>query len=108
MPLDRLLALAGGGFAVSTGLAYAAINLLPFDSYSIAWERPQLCYFALYYLALTLPFLCGGVGIGAALAGTGPQPPGLCCQPVGSAAGALLAPPAWRWPACRSRCWPAH
>ena len=36
-------------------MAYAAVNWLPFDSYTIAWERRQLLYFALYYLALALP-----------------------------------------------------
>ena len=48
-------------------LAYLVVNWLPFDSYSITWDRSQVAYFALYYLVLTLPFLFAGLGIGAAL-----------------------------------------
>ena len=51
-PLDQLLPLTGAGFALSTAIAYAVVNGLPFDSYSIAWERRQILFFALYYLSL--------------------------------------------------------
>ena len=51
-PNPHIYRLAGAGFAVSTLLAYAAVNWLPFDSYTIAWERRQLLYFALYYLII--------------------------------------------------------
>ena len=92
-PTRVLLTWSGLGFAVSTGVAYAVVNLLPFDSYSIAWDRRQILYFACYYLALTLPFLCAGVGIGAALAAS----PGhsylvYAANLLGSAAGVVLAP----------------
>jgi hypothetical protein len=93
MPLHRLLSLAGPGFALSAGLAYAVVNLLPFDSYSIAWERRQVLFFLFYYLALTLPFFCAGLGIGAALASGGARAHLLYAANLfGSAAGALLAP----------------
>ena len=64
--LDRLLSWSGVGFALGVGLAYLVVNWLPFDSYSIAWERRQILYFLLYYLALTIPFfisasLCFGI-----------------------------------------------
>lgn len=65
----RLLILAGIGFFFSTGLAYLIINFLPFDSYSIAWDRRQILLFFLYFLVLTCPFLFAGLGIGAALSG---------------------------------------
>jgi len=65
--VSQLLILAGTGFALSTGLAYLIINFLPFDSYSIAWDRRQILLFFLYYLVLTCPFLFAGLGIGAAL-----------------------------------------
>ena len=55
-----LLAGCGLGFTLSCGTAYALINLLPFDSYTIAWEPIQTLYFCLYYLALALPFLFAG------------------------------------------------
>jgi len=52
------------GFCLSTAGSYLAINYLPFDSFRIAWERIQLLYLAIYYLALTTPFLFGGLVIG--------------------------------------------
>ncbi len=91
--IDRLLAACCAGFAVCAGLAYAVVNLLPFDSYSIAWDRRQLGLFALYYLALTLPFLCSGLGIGAALAAEkGHRTSVYAANLLGSAVGAGLAP----------------
>ncbi len=63
----RVLLVAAIGFAASLLIAYVVINLLPFDSYSIAWDRRQVYYFVLYYLVLSLPFLFAGLGIGAVL-----------------------------------------
>ncbi len=92
VPLSRLLPLAGLAFSASTLLAYATVNWLPFDSYSIAWDRRQVLFFALYYLALTLPFLGSGLGIGAALAATrGHSHLVYAANLVGSGAGAALA-----------------
>ncbi len=92
MPLPRLLPLAGAAFVCSAGVSYAVVNWLPFDSYSIAWQRRQIVYFLLYYLALTGPFLCGGLGIGAALARSGERSHAVyAANLAGSALGALLA-----------------
>jgi hypothetical protein len=92
LPLPRLLPLAGAAFACSAGLSYAVVNWLPFDSYSIAWQRRQIVYFLLYYLALTGPFLCGGLGVGAALAQSGGRSHAVyAANLAGSALGALLA-----------------
>jgi len=55
-------------FGLSTAGSYLVINELPFDSYRIAWERMQLLYLAVYYLSLTVPFLCSGLVVGALLA----------------------------------------
>lgn len=91
--LERLLVLAGAGFAIGVGLAYAGVNWLPFDSYSIAWERRQIIYFLLYYLALMVPFLISGLGIGGALAFTkGRSNVTYAANLLGSALGVLLAP----------------
>ncbi len=91
-PNPHIYRLAGAGFAASTLLAYAAVNWLPFDSYTIAWERRQLLYFALYYLVLALPFFCSGVGIGAGLAiGGGRGHLVYAANLLGSALGVLLA-----------------
>lgn len=92
MPPAQTLPLAGAAFACSVGLSYAVVNWLPFDSYSIAWQRRQIVYFLLYYLALTVPFLCGGLGIGAALAWGGERSHAVyAANLAGSALGALLA-----------------
>jgi hypothetical protein len=58
------LCLAFGATAVG---AYLVINYLPFDSYSIAWDGRQLLYLALYFLAVTVPFLFSGLLIGGEL-----------------------------------------
>ncbi len=93
VPVERTLAGSGAAFALSVALAYAAVNLLPFDSYSIAWERRQLLYFALYYLALALPFLCAGLGIAATLAASaGRSHQVYAANLLGSGVGVLLAP----------------
>ena len=57
--------------AVTTLGAYGATNALPFDSFAIAWDRRQLLYLAIYYVALAVPFFFGGLVIGMLLAGTG-------------------------------------
>ncbi|MEJ5199166.1 MAG: hypothetical protein WHX53_09600, partial [Anaerolineae bacterium] len=90
---ERVLLACSAGFAACTGIAYAVVNLLPFDSYSIAWDRRQIGLFVLYYLALTLPFLCGGLGIAAGLAAgdESRRPRVYAANLLGSAAGALLA-----------------
>jgi hypothetical protein len=54
-------------FAASTIGAYLSLNHLPFDSYRIAWERVQILYLVLYYLALTVPFFCAGLVTGLML-----------------------------------------
>lgn len=55
-------------FALSVVGAYLTLNHLPFDSYRIAWERIQVLYLILYYLALTVPFFCAGLVTGLLLA----------------------------------------
>lgn len=91
-PLFRLLPLTGAAFSTSVLLAYATVNFLPFDSYSIAWDRRQVLFFLLYYLALTLPFVWSGLGIGAALAATSSRSHLVyAANLVGSGVGAVLA-----------------
>ncbi len=90
---QRLLAGSGIAFAGSVGLAYLVVNYLPFDSYAIAIDRRQVVYFGLYYLGLSLPFLCSGLGIAAALASGGQRSHTVyAANLLGSAGGALLAP----------------
>jgi hypothetical protein len=72
--------------------AYLLTNTLPFDSFSIAWDRRQAFILALHYLALTLPFFFGGLAVGLLLA-MSPQAAGrtYAINLVGSACGCLLA-----------------
>jgi hypothetical protein len=55
-------------FAAGILLAALSLNYLPFDSYRIAWERTQVLYLVIYYLALALPFFCAGLVTGLLLA----------------------------------------
>ena len=78
-------------FAAAVVAAYLCLNYLPFDSYRIAWQRIQLLYLVLYYLALTVPFFCAGLVTGLLLA-TYPAAAGrlYAANLIGSALGGLL------------------
>jgi hypothetical protein len=90
---ERLVGFAGLAFAASVVLAYGIVNLLPFDSYSIAWDPRQIFYFGMYYLALTAPFLFAGIGIGGALAAAaGRSHLVYAANLLGSGVGVLVAP----------------
>jgi len=43
-------------FSLTTILGYLIFNLVPFDSYRIAWEKIQFLYLFIWYLGLTAPF----------------------------------------------------
>jgi hypothetical protein len=58
-------------FAVTAVLAYLLINYVPFDSFSIAWDRRQIFYLAIYFLAAAGPFLFGGLLVGGELMAAG-------------------------------------
>ncbi len=97
-PVDNLLAASGIAFAASLALSYLVVNLLPFDSYALAIDSRQIEYFALYYLALSLPFLCSGTGIAAALSAAASESQHMpsnivyAANLLGSAGGVMLAP----------------
>ncbi|GAB4550078.1 MAG: hypothetical protein Kow0063_44740 [Anaerolineae bacterium] len=65
--LRRWLAASALFFTLTVPASYLLVNVLPFDAYRIAWERIQLLWLALYYLALTTPFFFSGLAAGAAL-----------------------------------------
>ena len=67
-PADGVLVLCALLFSLTALGGYIACNLLPFDSFRLAWERVQLLYLAGYYLALALPFLCSGLAFALLLA----------------------------------------
>jgi hypothetical protein len=58
---ERLLYLIFSlGFSISVVVSFLAVNIIPFDSFKIAWEARQLFYLFIYYLFLILPFFFGG------------------------------------------------
>ena len=95
-PKQRLsqLAFATG---ISILAAYLLTNHLPFDSFSIAWDRRQVWILILHYLALAAPFFFSGMALGFLLSAF-PQSAGstYAVNLLGSATGciiALIAPP---------------
>jgi hypothetical protein len=79
-------------------LAYLLINWLPFDSFSIAWDRRQVLILALHYTALAAPFFFSGVALGSLLgqfAGTAGTI--YAANLLGSGVGCLLALAAPGW-----------
>lgn len=54
-------------FSLTTILGYLIFNLVPFDSYRIAWEKIQFLYLFIWYLGLTAPFFFSGVCLGILL-----------------------------------------
>ena len=52
-PTTRRASILAALFGLGVLVAYLCLNYLPFDSYRIAWQRSQLLYLVLYYLALT-------------------------------------------------------
>lgn len=90
---ERILAYSGFGFAGCVVLGYGVINVLPFDSFTIAWDPRQIVYFFFYYLALSLPFIFAGLGIGCALSTNGMHSHQVyAANLIGSALGVLLSP----------------
>jgi hypothetical protein len=93
----RSLGILALGAALSILGSYLLTNWLPFDSFSIAWDRRQIAILALHYAALALPFFFSGMAVGLLL-GVFPGSAGTvyAVNLIGSALGslgALAAPP---------------
>jgi hypothetical protein len=93
----RALGLLGLATSLSILGSYLLTNQLPFDSFSIAWDRRQVAILVLHYLALATPFFCSGMAIGLLL-DVYPNSAGgtYALNLLGSALGcafAMLAPP---------------
>ena len=79
-------------YSVTIFVAYAVINFVTFDSYSIAWDRRQIWILFLYFLSAAAPFLFAGWVIGANLTAAGPQAyRRYAANLIGSALGVPLA-----------------
>jgi hypothetical protein len=94
-PPPPLLALF---FSIAVLAAYFTLNLLPFDSYSIAWDPRQWWILLLYFALSGAPFLAAGWAIGSALdaAGTDAYRP-YAANMIGAAIGCPLALIAIDW-----------
>jgi hypothetical protein len=90
-PARRLSTLALAT-SLSTLLAYLLTNWLPFDSFSIAWDRRQLWILLLHYLLLAAPFFFSGLALGFLLSRS-PANAGetYAANLFGSAVGCLIA-----------------
>jgi hypothetical protein len=92
----RRWAVLAAAQSVATIGAYATTNIIPFDSFSLAWDRTQIAYLMVYLFVLAIPFFFGGTVIGALLAGWD-QPVPIPSHHIyaaslaGSGVGALLA-----------------
>jgi hypothetical protein len=54
-------------FGITTLGAYLVVNFVPFDSFSIAWDRRQVVYLAVYFLVVAVPFFFAGLVVGGEL-----------------------------------------
>jgi hypothetical protein len=85
-----------GWLSLASGLsmlaAYLLTNLIPFDSFSLAWDRRQALILIIHYVALSTPFFFTGMAVGALLAAR-PRSGGktYAVNLFGSAVGCLLA-----------------
>jgi hypothetical protein len=92
--LAKWPALWGTAFGLSVLASYAVLNLIPFDSYAIAWDRRQVLYLILSFAGPAVPFLFSGLVVGGLLTA---HPRALhriyAANLAGSAAGCALALP---------------
>lgn len=88
----RTLAWLACGYGITSLGAYLALNWLPFDSFSIAWDRRQAVILVVQYIVLSFPFLCSGAALGL-LFSVDPQRVGrlYAVNLAGSALGCVLA-----------------
>ena len=56
-------------FSITAILSYLIFNLIPFDSYRIAFDKTQLLYLLVWYIGLTSPFFFSGACLGILFSG---------------------------------------
>ena len=66
--INQNLVLFSLGTGLSIIIAYMLINVIPFDSFSIAWDVKQVFILVFHYLALATPFTFAGLAVGLLLA----------------------------------------
>ena len=86
------------GFSVAALGCYAILNLVPFDSYAIAWDRRQALYLLLTFLGAAVPFLFTGLTIGGLLAAESARLHRIyAANLIGSALGCVAVLPLLAW-----------
>ncbi len=92
LPPGSLLWATGTGFAVTTLLAFATFNAIPFDPFGVAWDPGQWFVLAVHVFLFTLPFMAIGVAVAVLLEQSGERGGMVYGLNLGGAAlGALLA-----------------
>ncbi|NJD60963.1 MAG: hypothetical protein FIA98_16335, partial [Anaerolineae bacterium] len=61
---DRRLGQLAFAAGLSMLIGFLVINLLPFDSFSIAWDPRQAWILILHYIVLAAPFFFSGMAVG--------------------------------------------
>ena len=90
-PHDRLRSCACATGASILG-AYLLVNWLPFDSFSVAWDRRQVFILGLHFVALSAPFFFSGLVLGSLLGQLAHEAGAIyAANLMGSAAGCLVA-----------------
>jgi len=61
--IENLLSFLSLLLPLSIIISQIVINLIPFDTYKIAWDKTQFFYIGIYYVVLALPFFISGMCI---------------------------------------------
>ena len=89
---SKTFPILGVASSASMLAAYLLMNWLPFDSFSLAWDRRQIFYLILNYLALVTPFFFSGLSTSLLLSGYAQKAGNVyAINLMGSAAGCLAA-----------------
>jgi hypothetical protein len=97
--IPQVLCWSSLGAALSILASYLVVNWLPFDSFSMAWDRRQVLVLVFHFLVLATPFFFCGLAVGVLLSAfpekaSQTYAANLVAQPW-AAWVALLAPARW-------------
>ncbi|MBN1309878.1 MAG: hypothetical protein JXB30_00570 [Anaerolineae bacterium] len=96
--LGKRPGLWSASFSLATLAGYGILNLIPFDSYAIAWDHIQILYLILTFAGATLPFLGAGLVIGGLMSiDAGKLHRVYAANLIGSALGCVIALPLLAW-----------
>ncbi|MFQ6069342.1 MAG: hypothetical protein ACE5LC_02325 [Candidatus Aminicenantales bacterium] len=67
LELNSLLTLSSLFFSITILSSFFVSNSLPFDFFSLSWDRSQIFYIFVYYFFLSIPFFFAGLTISSAV-----------------------------------------